>query len=301
MKQSTSQPKRASRANQSRKPAVEGKAKAGAKARPRASGQASGKADWREATLDRMRALILKADPEMTEERKWRKPSNGMAGVPVWSHHGIVCTGETYKSVVKLTFAQGASLPDPAGLFNSSLEGNTRRAIDIHEGDKIDAAAFQALVKAAVARNASPKKDRPGAKEARPVKLLSGGNPQIAKADGDAPVQAYIAAMPGWKREVGRWLDALIVRTVPGVRKAVRWNTPFYGVEGQGWFLGFHCLTKYVKVAFFRGASLRPIPPGESKQQHVRYLDIYEDDELDEKLVASWIKQAAELPGEELF
>jgi hypothetical protein len=135
----------------------------------------------------------------------------------------------------------------------------------------------------------------------RPVKLLSGGNPQIAKADGDAPVQAYIAAMPGWKRDVGRRLDALVVRTVPNVRKAVRWNTPFYGIEGQGWFLGFHCITKYVKVAFFRGASLRPLPPGESKQKDVRYLDIYEDDQLDEELVARWIRQASELPGENLF
>ena len=112
--------------------------------------------------------------------------------------------------------------------------------------------------------------------------LLAGGNPQIAKADGDAPVQAYIAAMPGWKRDVGRRLDALIVRTVPGVRKAVKWNSPFYGIEGQGWFLSFHCFTKYVKVAFFRGASLRPVPPGESKHKDVRYLDIHEDDQLDE-------------------
>ena len=108
--------------------------------------------------------------------------------------------------------------------------------------------------------------------------LLAGGNPQIAKADGDAPVQAYIAAMPGWKRDVGRRLDALIVRTVPGVRKAVKWNSPLYGIEGQGWFLGIHCFTKYVKVAFFRGISLRPVPPGESKQKEVRYLDIHEDD-----------------------
>jgi hypothetical protein len=127
--------------------------------------------------------------------------------------------------------------------------------------------------------------------------LLAGGNPQIAKADGDAPVQAYIAAMPGWKRDIGRRLDALIGRTVPGVRKAVKWNSPLYGVEGQGWFLGIHCLTKYVKVAFFRGASLRPVPPGESKQNEVRYLDIHEDDQLDEDLVASWIRQASELPG----
>ena len=131
--------------------------------------------------------------------------------------------------------------------------------------------------------------------------LLAGGNPRIAKADGDAPVQAYIAAMPGWKRDVGRRLDALIVRTVPGVRKAVKWNTPFYGLEGPdgkpAWFLGFHCLTKYVKLAFFRGTSLRPLPPGESKSKDTRYLDIHEDDKLDEGLVASWIRQASELPG----
>jgi hypothetical protein len=110
---------------------------------------------WREETLARMRALILEAAPGMTEERKWRKPSNGMAGVPVWSHNGIVCTGETYAKVVKLTFARGASIPDPSRLFNSSLEGNMRRAIDIHEGEKVDPRAFKALVKAAVARNAA--------------------------------------------------------------------------------------------------------------------------------------------------
>ncbi len=133
-------------------------------------------------------------------------------------------------------------------------------------------------------------------------KLLSGGNPQIAKADGDVPVRAYIAAMPGWKGDVGRRLDAIIVRTVPGVRKAVRWNTPFYGVEGKGgWFLGFHCLAKYVKVAFFRGSSLRPVPPGESKQKDVRYLHVHEGDQLDEELVGSWIRQAAKLPGVALF
>jgi hypothetical protein len=132
-------------------------------------------------------------------------------------------------------------------------------------------------------------------------KLLAGGNPQIAKADGDAPVQAYIAAMPGWKRDVGRRLDALIVRTVPNVRKAVRWNSPFYGIEGQGWFLDLHCLTKYVKVAFFRGASLRPVPPGESKIKDVRYFHIHEDDRIDEELLASWIRQASELPGADWF
>jgi hypothetical protein len=127
--------------------------------------------------------------------------------------------------------------------------------------------------------------------------LLAGGNPQIAKADGDPPVQAYIAAMPGWKSDVGRRLDALIVRTVPGVRKAVKWNSPFYGVEDQGGFLNFHTFTNYVKVAFFRGTSLHPIPPGESKHKEVRYLDIREDDRLDEAQMATWIRQAAALPG----
>ena len=127
--------------------------------------------------------------------------------------------------------------------------------------------------------------------------LLSGGNPQIAKGDGDAPVQAYIAAMPGWKRDVGRRLDALIARTVPNVRKAVRWNSPFYGLEGQGWFLGFHVFTRYVKVSFPRGTSLRPLPPGTSRMKQTRYLDIHEDDALDEKLLASWITQAASIPG----
>jgi hypothetical protein len=130
--------------------------------------------------------------------------------------------------------------------------------------------------------------------------VLSGGNPRIAKADGDAPVQAYIAAMPGWKRDIGKRLDALIVRNVPNVRKAVKWNTPFYGIEGQGWFLGFHCMTKYVKVAFFRGTSLRPVPPGESKQKEVRYLNIHEDDQFDEAQFAYWVKQASQFPGERL-
>ena len=140
-------------------------------------------------------------------------------------------------------------------------------------------------------------KRSPSRKSARKPTLLAGGNPQIAKGDGDAPVQAYIAAMPGWKRGVGRRLDAIIVRTVPGVRKAVKWNSPFYGVEGQGWFLSFHCFTRFVKVAFFRGASLRPLPPGESRQKDVRYIDIQEDDEIDETLVASWIRQASDLSG----
>ena len=134
--------------------------------------------------------------------------------------------------------------------------------------------------------------------DAGEVVLLSGGNPQIAKADGDEPVQAYIAAMPGWKSGLGRRLDALIVRTVPEVRKAVRWNSPFYAVEGKGWFLSFHVFTRYVKVTFFDGASLRPVPPGGTeKSKDVRWIDIHEDDELDEAQMADWIRQAAALPG----
>ena len=133
---------------------------------------------------------------------------------------------------------------------------------------------------------------------AKPI-LLSGGNPQIAKADGDAPVQAYVAAMPGWKRDVGRRLDALIVRNVPDVRKAVRWNSPFYGIEGQGWFLSCHVFTRYVKVTFFQGASLRPVPPGSGKDKDSRWIDIHEDD-LDEAQMATWIRQAAALPGWDL-
>ncbi len=260
--------------------------------------QSNNPSDWRVAILSRVRELILQADTEMIEEQKWKRPSNP-TGVPVWSHDGIVCTGETYKSVVKLTFAQGASLPDPNGLFNSSLEGNRRRAIDLHEGEKINATAFKALVKAAVALNAKPsKKSRPPLKKnEQGVVLLSGGNPQIAKAYGNEPVQAYIAAMPGWKQEMGRRLDAIIEYTVPNVYKAVKWNSPFYGFENQGWFLGYHCMTKYIKVSFFRGTSLRPVPPSTSKQKEVRYLDIYEDDNFDEEQFASWVRQASELPG----
>ncbi len=136
--------------------------------------------------------------------------------------------------------------------------------------------------------------------EAKP-KLLSGGNPQIAKADGDVPVQAYIAAMPEWKHDVGRRLDALIVRTVPNVRKAVRWNSPFYGIEGEGWFLTFHCFTKYIKVAFLNGASLEPLPPIASKDPKTRYLHIHQDEQIDEALVVEWIRQASHLPGERMF
>jgi len=136
-------------------------------------------------------------------------------------------------------------------------------------------------------------------KQAKKPKLLAGGNPQIAKAYGDAPVQAYIAAIPGWKRDAGRRLDALIARAVPNVYKAVKWNSPFYGIEGNGWFLSFHCYTNYIKVAFFRGAALRPRPPGASKQKEVRYLDV-RDEELDEAQFVDWVKQASKLPGERM-
>jgi hypothetical protein len=182
----------------------------------------------------------------------------------------------------------------------------------VEEGAKAKRAsrASGARKPAAKAKNSStktksPPKAKPGASKAKPIKrrkgekvvLLSGGNPQIAKADGDGPVQAYIAAMPGWKRDLGKRLDALIVRNVPNVRKAVKWNSPFYGIEGQGWFLSFHVFTRYVKVTFFSGTSLRPVPPGASKHKGVRYFDIREGDELDEAQMASWVKQAAALPG----
>ena len=143
------------------------------------------------------------------------------------------------------------------------------------------------------ARKTSPKKTP------KP-KLLSGGNPQIAKAYGDAPVQEYIAAMPGWKRDVGARIDALVVRALPKVRKAVKWNSPFYGVSDGVWFMSFHVFARYVKIAFFRGASLKPVPPGTSKQKHVRYLDVHETDEIDEKQFIAWVKQASKFPGEKL-
>ncbi|MGK7224040.1 DUF1801 domain-containing protein [Kocuria flava] len=139
----------------------------------------------------------------------------------------------------------------------------------------------------------------PRANDAGP-KLLAGGNPQIPKGEGEAPVRAYIAAMPGWKRAVGQRLDELVTETVPGVHKAVKWNQPFYGHEDEGWFLAFRCYTRYVQVQFFRGSSLDPVPPKASKHPEVRYLDLHEDDDLDEAQLRSWIEQAARLPGERM-
>jgi len=148
------------------------------------------------------------------------------------------------------------------------------------------------------------KASRPAAKAPAPAGggpvLLSGGNPQIPKGEGDGPVQAYIAAMPGWKRALGQRLDALIVRAVPGVHKAVKWNSPLYGVEGQGWFLGIHCFAKYVKVTFFRGAALQPLPPGTSKMKDVRHFDIHDGEALDEARFMDWVRQASRLPGERM-
>jgi len=141
------------------------------------------------------------------------------------------------------------------------------------------------------------KSDSQTALPKKKVRLLSGGNPQIAKGDGDGPVQEFIAAMPGWKSDLGRRLDTLIVSNAPNVHKAVRWNSPFYGVEGQGWIMSFHVLTRYVKLNFFGGASLRPVPPGAGKDKNARWIDIYEKDELDEAQIADWVKQAAAIPG----
>ncbi|MEZ4492494.1 MAG: DUF1801 domain-containing protein [Dehalococcoidia bacterium] len=132
-------------------------------------------------------------------------------------------------------------------------------------------------------------------------RLLSGGNPQIPKGDGDEPVRDYIAAMPGWKQDAGRLLDDLIERIVPDVKKAVRWNSPFYGVEGQGWFLSYHCFTRYMKVTFLRGSQLDPLPPEKSKDPNTRYLHIYEDRRVDDEQLTKWIRQAARMPGEALF
>ncbi len=279
--------------------------------------------DWRGDMLAKVRKTILAADRGIVEEWKWM-------GSPVSEKNGILVVGNAHKDKVKLTFQQGAKLEDPDKLFNNGFGGGVWRAIDIRKGDKVDAAALKKLVRAAIAFNQAKAKKKAGAPRAgsgaaakpktaaktagtattkaasktRPplkpnkdgVVLLSGGNPQIAKGDGDAPVQAYIAAMPGWKRDIGKRLDALIDKTVPHLRKAVKWNSPFYGVEGQGWFLNFHVFPRYVKVAFFKGGSLKPLPPKASKHAEVRYLDIGEDG-FDEKQMEKWLKQAAAIPG----
>ena len=249
----------------------------------------AGLGDWRGERLAEIRALIHEVDPEVVEEWKYR-------GSPTWSHDGTLAVGNAHKDKVTLRFAQGAQLRDAKKLFNASLGGKQWRAIDIFEGDRIDRTALKALLREAVAYN--KKHGYSGRKAAagdKPV-LLSGGNPQIAKADGDAPVQAYIAAMPEWKQDIGRRLDDLIERTVPDVRKAVRWNSPWYGVEGMGWFLSYHVFTRYVKVTFTNGMRLDPLPPGEAKDPDSRWINIHEG-ELDEAQMETWVRQAAALPG----
>lgn len=184
------------------------------------------------------------------------------------------------------------------------MDARARNAARVMGRGRLARMAAPAKAKSKVGASASkPRKTAPAKARTKPkrtakggVVLLSGGNPQIAKADGDAGVQAYLAAMPGWKRDVGERLDALVVRNAPGVRKAVKWNSPFYGLEGRGWFLSFHVFTRYVKVTFFRGSSLRPVPPGASKHPEVRYFDIHEGAEF-ATAMAAWVKQAAKLPG----
>lgn len=166
---------------------------------------------------------------------------------------------------------------------------------------KKKAAKKKAAPVAARSQPEPAKRKTTSTRTAAPPALLSGGNPQIPKGDGEGPVQSYIAAMPPWKHEVGKRLDALVQRHAPDARKAIRWNSPFYGIDGQGWFLSFHCFTKYVKVTLLNGGSLKPLPPIESKQPSVRYLHIHEGDPVDEALVGSWIEQAAALPGAPLF
>lgn len=257
--------------------------------------------DWRGRCLAEIRWLVLEADPDMQEDCKWR-------GAPTWTHDGLVCLANIFKDTVKVVFARGAQVPDPLGLFNSELAGKAWRGITLSRDDTLNRPAFKKLVRSAVELNSSSKKKRSPSKQsamvarnvtarrtaAKPV-LLAGGNPRIAKADGDPPVQAYLAALPGWKRDVGRRLDALIVRAVPNATKAVKWNSPFYGLEGRGWFLGMHAFTNCLKVTFFRGASLQPPPPGGTGED-ARWIDIREDD-LDEAQLTRWVEQAAALPG----
>lgn len=231
-------------------------------------------------------------------------------GAPVWFVGGTPVVGYSVpaKGGVALLFWNGQAFCDPAlkpmGKFKAAQ-------IQFEELSEIKVTRLRRWLKQAGSqlwdvssirrksgrtRQATPARIvKPGASKAKPVKLLSGGNPQIGKAEGDAPVQACIAATPGWKSDVGRRLDTLIVRTVPRVRKAVKWNSPFYGMEGRGWFLSFHTFTNYVKVTFFQGTSLRPVPPG-GRAKDARWIDIHEDD-LDEAQMAAWIRQAAALPG----
>ena len=245
--------------------------------------------DWRGERLTEFRKLIHEAEPDVFEEWKCK-------GTPVWEFNGILLVGDGFKDKVKLTFQHGAMLRDQHNVFNAGFDGNQRRAIDHFEDDEIDARAFKALVREAISYNTRQRLSKKGRAAKETPVLLSGGNPQMPKSDGDAPVQAYIAAIPRWKQDVGRRLDELITREVPEVRKAMRWNSPFYGVEGKGWFASFHIFSHYIKVTFLNGASLNPEPPGSGKDPDSRWIDLYEG-ELDEDEMAEWVRQSAELPG----
>ena len=245
---------------------------------------------WRGEKLAELRSLIHDAEPDVAEG--WNS-----SGTPVWSYNGILLIGDAYQDKVKLTFRSGAALRDPKNVFNAGLDGNKWRAIDLYEGDDVDKTAFKAIVRQAVSYNTKQllAKAKGGLVNGKPV-LLSGGNPQIPKSDGDAPIQTYIGAIPGWKRETTRRIDEIIVETVPGVLKAVRWNSPFYGVEGQGWFVSYHMFSRYIKVTFLNGATLQPEPPGSGKDPDSRWIDIHEG-QLDADQLADWIRQSSATPG----
>ena len=246
--------------------------------------------DWRGEKLVELRSLIHDAEPDVEEGWKWR-------GTPVWSYNGVLLVGDGFKDKVKLTFHNGAMLKDPKNVFNAGLDGNKWRAIDLFEGDDVDKPAFKAMVRQAVSYNTRQRlaKAKGGMVDGKPV-LLSGGNPQIPKSDGDTPIQTYIDAIPGWKRETTRRIDQIIVENVPGVLKAVRWNSPFYGVEGQGWFVSYHMFSRYIKVTFLNGATLQPEPPGSGKDPDARWIDIYEG-QLDPEQLAHWVRQSSATPG----
>jgi hypothetical protein len=252
------------------------------------------------AILRALRAFVRAAAPGLEESVKW---GNGC-----WLADGApVAYAYADRDHVQFGFIRGASLRDPRGLLQG--KGRFVRHAKVRRREDIDRAAFGALLRQAVrlggvvrkggasAKAADRARSTRAAKARKAPVLLSGGNPQIQKGDGDGPVRAYLDAMPGWKREAGRRLDALVVRTLPGVRKAVRWNSPFYGTAEGGWFLSFHCITRYLKVGFLNGSSLRPLPPVASKDPNTRYLHLHEGDALDEDLVTGWIRQAASLPG----
>ena len=246
--------------------------------------------DWRGEKLAELRSLIHDAEPDVQEG--WKSK-----GFPGWSYNGTLLVGDVYKDKVRLTFHSGAALKDPKNIFNADLDGDKRRAIDLFEGNDVDKTAFKAIVRQAVSYNTRQllAKAKGGMVDGKPV-LLSGGNPQIPKSDGDAPIRTYIDAIPGWKRETTRRIDEIIVENVPGVLKAVRWNSPFYGVEGQGWFVSYHMFSRYIKVTFLNGATLQPEPPGSGKDPDARWIDIQEG-QLDEAQLANWIRQSSTTLG----